>query len=124
MSIIDWIGEKIEDGIDCILDNPVKSALTVTAVVISGGTCLVAAPAIAGTIGATGLLGAASTGTAISSLSGAALTNASLAAMGGGALAAGGGGMATGTAVVTGIGAVTGGGVMAGGSTIVEKVID
>lgn len=44
--------------------------------------------------------GAASTGTAISSLSGAAATNATLAWLGGGSLAAGGGGMAAGTAVL------------------------
>lgn len=45
-------------------------------------------------------LGAASTGTAISSLSGAAATNAALAALGGGSLAAGGGGMALGSLVL------------------------
>jgi hypothetical protein len=40
------------------------------------------------------MLGAASSGTAISSLAGAAATNATLAAIGGGSLAAGGLGMA------------------------------
>ncbi len=45
-------------------------------------------------------LGAASTGTAISSLAGAAATKATLAALGGGSLAAGGGGMALGTLVL------------------------
>ena len=44
--------------------------------------------------------GAASTGTAISTLSGAALTNATLAALGGGAIAAGGGGIALGTTIL------------------------
>lgn len=44
--------------------------------------------------------GAASTGTAISTLSGAAATNATLAWLGGGALAAGGGGTAAGTALL------------------------
>ncbi|MFE6507624.1 hypothetical protein ACFVDI_05675 [Nocardioides sp. NPDC057767] len=44
--------------------------------------------------------GAASTGTAISTLSGAAATNATLAALGGGSLAAGGGGMALGAAAL------------------------
>lgn len=44
--------------------------------------------------------GAASTGTAISTLSGAAATNATLAWLGGGALAAGGGGSAAGTALL------------------------
>ena len=48
-------------------------------------------------------IGAASTGTAISSLSGVAATNATLAWLGGGSLAAGGGGMAAGAAVLTGI---------------------
>jgi len=51
--------------------------------------------------------GAASTGTAISSLSGAAATNATLAWLGGGSLAAGGGGMAAGTAVLGTITATT-----------------
>lgn len=45
-------------------------------------------------------LGAASTGTAISSLAGVAATNATLAALGGGSLATGGLGMAGGTAVL------------------------
>lgn len=67
-----------------------------------------AAPVIATMAGAAGLLGAASTGTAISTLSGAALTNASLAAIGGGALSAGGGGMAFGTAVITATGSAAG----------------
>jgi len=48
--------------------------------VVTGG---VAAPAIAAAIGTTGLLGAASTGTAIVTLHGCALTSASLAAIGG-----------------------------------------
>lgn len=54
----------------------------------------------AGVYGSVGLLGAASTGTAISALSGAAATNATLAWLGGGAIAAGGGGMVLGTAVL------------------------
>jgi len=58
-------------------------------------------------------LGAASTGTAISSLSGIAATNATLAALGGGALAAGGGGMALGTAILSG--ATLGVGLLVGG---------
>lgn len=53
--------------------------------------------------GAVGLLGAASTGTAISSLGGVAATNATLAWFGGGSLAAGGLGVAGGIAVVGGI---------------------
>ncbi len=58
-------------------------------------------------------LGAASTGTAISSLSGVAATNATLAALGGGSLAVGGGGMALGTAVLGG--ATLGIGLLVGG---------
>lgn len=56
---------------------------------------------IAAALGNLGLLGAASTGTAISTLSGAALTNASLAAIGGS--------MATGTMIITAAGAALGG---------------
>lgn len=58
-------------------------------------------------------LGAASTGSAISSLSGAAATNATLAAIGGGSLAAGGGGMAAGTMILGG--ATLGVGLLVGG---------
>lgn len=57
--------------------------------------------------------GAASTGTAISTLSGAALANATLAALGGGAIAAGGGGIALGTTILgvatAGVGLLVGG---------------
>jgi hypothetical protein len=49
------------------------------------------------------IVGAASTGTAISSLSGVAATNATLAWFGGGALAAGGAGMAGGTLMLGGL---------------------
>lgn len=59
------------------------------------------------TMSAVMAFGAASTGTAISSLSGAAATNATLAWLGGGSLAAGGGGMAAGTAVLGTITATT-----------------
>ena len=69
--------------------------------VIAVPAALVAAPALAAAAGASSLLGAASTGTAISSLSGAALTSASLAAVGGGTMAAG-------TAVLTATGAALG----------------
>ena len=58
-------------------------------------------------------VGAASTGTSISTLSGAALTNATLAWLGGGSLAVGGGGMALGTAVLGG--ATLGVGLLVGG---------
>lgn len=53
--------------------------------------------------GSVGLLGTASTGTAIAGLSGAAATNATLAWLGGGSLAAGGLGMAGGAVVLGGI---------------------
>lgn len=59
--------------------------------------------ALAGSWSVVSLVGAASTGTAISTLSGVAATNATLAWFGGGALAAGGAGMAGGTAVLGGI---------------------
>lgn len=50
---------------------------------------VVAGPHIAASLGAAGLLGAATTGTTISTLSGAALGSASLAAIGGGTMAGG-----------------------------------
>lgn len=56
-----------------------------------------------GTYGLIGLLGHASTGTAIAGLSGAALKSATLAWLGGGSLAAGGLGMAGGAAVLGGL---------------------
>ncbi|WP_148289096.1 DUF726 domain-containing protein [Herbaspirillum sp. B65] len=62
---------------------------------------LAAGPALASALGSAGLLGAAGTGTAISSLSGAALTSASLAAIGGGT-------MAGGTIIVSAAGAALG----------------
>jgi len=62
-----------------------------------------AAAGYGGAIGVATSIGAASTGTAISSLSGAAATNAMVAWFGGGAIAAGGGGMAAGVWVLGGI---------------------
>lgn len=79
-------GGLVGDVVDAISENPGKTVAVVAATVVTGGAALVAAPAIATTAGAAGLLGAASTGTVISTLSGAALTNASLAALGGGQL--------------------------------------
>ena len=64
------------------------------------------APAVAAAIGEMGLLGAAGTGTTISTLSGAALTSASLAAIGGS--------VAAGTVVVSAVGVGLGG--LAGGA--------
>jgi len=66
----------------------------------AGMAALTGAGASAGIPGAVTALGAASTGTAISSLSGAAAQNATMAWLGGGSLAAGGGGVALGTAAL------------------------
>lgn len=73
--------------------------------IASGGMGGVAAGTLmaAGSYGAVGMLGAASTGAAISGLSGAAATNATLAWLGGGSLASGGLGMAGGMAVLGGL---------------------
>ncbi len=68
-----------------------------TCILASGG---VAAPAIAAAMGGAGLLGAAGTGTLISTLQGCALTSASLASVGGS--------VAGGTAAITGASAVAG----------------
>jgi hypothetical protein len=86
----------------------VAGAVVGTAAVIAP-VAILAAPAVATGLGAAGVLGAASTGTAISTLSGAALTSASMAALGGGAVAAGGFGMAGGLVVLTAAGAALGG---------------
>ena len=66
----------------------------------AGMAALTGVGAYAGIPTAVTALGAASTGTAISSLSGAAATNATMAWLGGGSLAAGGGGVALGTAAL------------------------
>jgi hypothetical protein len=73
--------------------------------IIGAGLASVTAGAMAGlgAFGGVGLVGAATTGTAISSLGGAAATNATLAWFGGGSLAAGGFGMAGGTVVLGGV---------------------
>ena len=91
------------------MDITIKILIGVGATVACAATGFVAAPAIAALIGGAGVLGAASTGTAIAGLSGVALTNTSLAAVGGGALAAGGAGVVGGTAVIAGGCAVVGG---------------
>ncbi|MFC3848057.1 hypothetical protein ACFOPX_05900 [Helicobacter baculiformis] len=72
---------------------------------IGGALAGVGAGAMAGfgAWGAIGLLGSASTGTAISALSGAAATNATLAWLGGGSLASGGFGIAGGTIAFGGL---------------------
>jgi hypothetical protein len=95
-------------AIQTVVDNPGKALLITGAAVVTGGAAFVAAPTIAGAIGTTGLLGSASTGTAISTLTGAALESAALASVGGGALAVGGGGMVAGAQVLGASGAVIG----------------
>lgn len=110
----------ISDCWDSICENPVSSVLKVAGAVGVGALTVTFAPAIAGAIGATGILGAASTGTAISSLSGGALANASLAAFGGGTVSAGGGGIAAGTAALGSLGSKAGS--LAG--DLVAKAID
>jgi hypothetical protein len=83
--------------------------ICVSGAIIAAPLALVAAPAIATSLGAAGLLGStATTGTLISTLGGCTLTNASLAAIGNGAIIVGGGGMAGGTAVIGTAGAVAG----------------
>jgi len=96
--------KKILDGINFSVQqiNEYKAA-TMSAEKYLVGAVKSATAATAGYSGAIGLatsIGAASTGTAISSLSGAAAWNATLAWFGGGAIAAGGGGMAVGTIVL------------------------
>lgn len=109
MGLLDFVADVVVGAVEVVVDNPGKTLLVIAGTIATGGVAFVAAPAIAAAAGGAGLLGAASTGTAISTLSGAALTNASLAAVGGGALAAGGGGMLAGTTVVATSGAVAGG---------------
>lgn len=118
----DTVCDKVGDGFDYVCENPVKCAAVLVAGVATGGAALTFAGPIAATAGAAGLLGSASTGTAISTLTGAALTNASLAALGGGAVAAGGGGIVAGTAVVAGAGAVTGAAAGVGAAKVTEVV--
>lgn len=64
-----------------------RSAAIAGGVAAVGTGAVFAAPGIAAALGTTGLLGAAGTGTAISSLSGAALTSAAVAKLGAGGLA-------------------------------------
>lgn len=79
---------------------------SVSAKEVIGGMGSAAASGLAtasGVYGLVGLLGTASTGTAIGTLAGAAASNATLAWLGGGAIAAGGGGMALGAWVLGGL---------------------
>jgi hypothetical protein len=114
-----YLMDKVSDAADATLEtaneaiyyaqeNPKTAAAIALGTLATGGVvasmagtaAIAAAPKIASFVGATGVLGSASSGTAISSLSGAALAKASLASIGGGAVAAGGGGIAAGTAAI------------------------
>ncbi|MBC9786108.1 DUF726 domain-containing protein [Heliobacterium chlorum] len=91
----------------------IQKTITITGCLIGGAIIFglsagAAAPTIATSLGSAGLLGTASTGTAISSLYGAALTNASLAALGLGSISSGGFGVAGGIAFITATGAALG----------------
>lgn len=108
MSFFDFVSDTIGSVVDTVVENPIKSIVIGVVTVASGGAALAFAGPIAATVGAAGWLGAASTGTAISTLSGAALANASLVAFSTGTLAAGGGGMAAGSAVIAATGAAVG----------------
>ncbi|TKE90018.1 hypothetical protein FCV44_20845 [Vibrio kanaloae] len=82
-----------------------KSSVLAIKGVLSGGITALGSGGLAGlaAYGGVGVLGTASTGTAIGTLSGAAATNATLAWLGGGSLAAGGYGMAGGMMVLGGV---------------------
>ncbi len=102
LSDIEHFEEIFErDSIDLLKAGKYAGAVIGGAVILAP-VAIVAGPAIAGSLGATGVLGAAGTGTAISTLSGAALSSASMAAIGGGTMAAG-------AVVVTAAGAALGG---------------
>jgi hypothetical protein len=107
----DSVVDTVSSMADCVENYPTATKVVAIALtgIATGGAALVAAPAIASTLGGAGLLGVtATTATAIESLSGAALTSASLAKLGWGAKIVGGWGMAGGKAVVTAGGATIG----------------
>lgn len=88
------------DKIDVVRAGKIVAG-AVGGIVVFAPAAMLAGPALAGALGSAGLLGAAGTGTAISTLSGAALSSASMAAIGGGS-------MAMGTIFVTAAGAALG----------------
>lgn len=108
MSWFNYVGDKLSDAVDFVVDNPIKSAVA-AGVAIGGPAAWAVAPVIGAMASAAGL------GVAGGSLTGAAASSAGLAALGGGSLAAGGLGMAGGTAVVTAAGAA-GAGALGGGA--------
>ena len=82
----------------------IQQTVTVEEVVAAGAKGTAAGSALAlGSMSLVTTFGAASTGTAITSLSGVAATNATMAWFGGGALSAGGAGMAGGAVVLGGV---------------------
>lgn len=107
--VIDGFAGNIDKAVEFVQENPGKAACVVAATVATGGIVVASAGTIAAAAGSAGLLGTASTGTAISTLSGAALESAALAKIGGGALAVGGSGMAGGTTVIGTVGTAAGG---------------
>lgn len=116
--------EQVDIKVDTIKE---MRNIEMSAMQLTTNTAITAGLGVAATMGvptavttAVCWVGAASTGTAISSLSGAAATNATLAWLGGGSIAAGGGGMAAGATVLatiaytaTGIVAVLSAGIIA-----------
>jgi hypothetical protein len=83
------------------IENEIETSLELSSGLGKGAVA--GALAAWGAYSGVGMLAAASTGTAISSLSGVAATNATLAWLGGGSLATGGMGIAGGTAVLGGV---------------------
>ena len=104
------VGEPLTDNL--VFDsfspeniNSVKQVSLNAKEIVLGGSGAIGAGALTGwaVYGGVMKIGAASTGTLISTLSGAAASNATLAWLGGGSLAAGGGGIAAGTMVLGGL---------------------
>ena len=121
--LAEWNGFFKRDSIDYV--GAAKTglvAVSLAGLLIPIGA--MAAPALAARLGALGLLGSASTGTAIQSLTGAALKSASLAYVGGGAIASSGGGMALGTGAIAATAGALGGRVGGGVAHAYFKEVD
>jgi hypothetical protein len=114
MWFIDSVCDTFGSVYDAVKENPGKSLAVAAVTIASGGTALAFAGPIAATLGSTGVLGAASTGTLISGLSGASLASASTAVFGGGSVLSGGGGVALGSKVIGAAGAAVGAGASGG----------
>ncbi len=104
-STLSGFEEEIEELNLPEMEKNVESSLKLVGAAAGGAAMGAACGALlaAGAYGSVGLLGTASTGTAITALHGVAASNATLAWLGGGALSAGGLGVAGGTAVLGGI---------------------